>query len=203
MGGLLHRGKVGTICLSVCRGRQLAPFFAHYLTADIQPSHVWYDTEIEGQPFWTVLSKDVLKVKELVFFLTVLPLFALHATNLTNYVSQALWSLQYPQSLMRCISNQKITPQKSEMMKALSACTVGRRGMEGKGERVSASHSFSCSVFGASTGSLGFMSLLPSSCLHFWLPYSLCCFSSLSLFPCSLSPTLYPSLSGCWLLPGA
>ena len=58
---------------------------------------------------------------------------------------------------MRGISNQKITPQKSEMMKAFSAAQLAKR-MEGKGGWAAASHSFSYSVFGASAGSLGFIS---------------------------------------------
>lgn len=111
--------------------------------------------------------------------------------SLTNDLPQSVWSPQYPQLLMRCISNQKITPRKSENDESLQRCTVGREdGGEGRA---------GCclpllllfSLWGLRWVSRLHLPL-PSPCLHFWLSYSLCCFSSLNLFSLSLSPTLHP-----------
>lgn len=93
-------------------------------------------------------------------------------------------------------SQMRISPQKKkrEMMKAFSSAQLaGRDRGEGVGEKErvhAASHSYFSSVFGASAGSLYFISFSP-------LPVSshpLCCFPSHqpSLPP---SPTPYPSLS--------
>ena len=77
----------------------------------------------------------------------------------------------------------------------------------GRAAAAAASHSFSCSVFGASAGSPGFVSF-PSLFLSSFLTPSclLCCSSSCSLNPFFFflpSPTLYPSPSGSRSLPGA
>lgn len=115
--------------------------------------------------------------------------------SLTNDLSLAVWSTECPQLLVPCISNENITPEKKrEMMKAFSSAQLaGRDRGEGVGEKErvhAASHSYFSSVFGASAGSLYFISFSP-------LPVSshpLCCFPSHqpSLPP---SPTPYPSPS--------
>lgn len=102
---------------------------------------------------------------------------------------------------MRCISNQKITPQKSEMMKAFSAAQLAER-IDGKGGRAAASHSFLLfSLWGLRWVSRLCLFLL-SSCLNFWLSYSLCCFSSLNPFLVLPHPLFIPPYPVCGLSQG-
>ena len=105
------------------------------------PLHVWYDSRLEGQSFLLNASAFGRRKNSRVFLAAIFflskpwldfsvhpPKLLLNLHSLTNDQSRSVWSPQYPQLLMRCISNQKITPEKSEMMKAFSVRTVGRDG---------------------------------------------------------------------------
>lgn len=93
---------------------------------------------------------------------------------------------------MRCISNQKITPEKSEMMKAFSAAQLAKR-MEGK---VGGSFCLPLLLFFSLWG-LCWVSwlrlFLLFSCLHLWLSHSHSGFSFLNPFLFLSHPLLIPS----------
>lgn len=93
--------------------------------------------------------------------------------GLTNTPSQPVWTTQYPQLLVTCISNQNITQEKSSDDESLQQCAVGwegwQEGLGGKKGRPLLHTPTSLESLGPL---LGVYALCHSSIFPFPLPHS-------------------------------